>query len=275
MNDDSDGDEADQLSPTDGYFTANSSSNGVPRVPNVMVTDPTLQQSETNAESKAREADQERLLSTPQRHAQVQPGLSSRSDSSSAYDQSTVPSARSYSTTQPTHTSSTSYAPSSATAPNSAPASRQTLPTFSSRGRTASLYSEAPPAYTPSSSSPLSPASPSNQARNYGTTTSITTAASANMGVEDERLLGRDPESMAEPDDEEIRRPVWSRRMRRRLPLWLNNWRMLILGVVLLLVTVGFLASTYRVFKGDGGSVSYTLDFPTLPWTSVCYCSSY
>lgn len=274
MNDDSDGDEADQLSPTDGYFTANSSSNGVPRVPNVMVTDPTLQQSETDAESKAREADQERLLSTSSRHAQVPPGLSSRSDYS-ANDQSTVPSTRSYSITQPTHTSSTSYAPSSSTAAISAPASRNPLPSLPSRGRTASLYSEAPPAYTPSSSSPLSPASPSNQARNYGGTTSTTTAASANMGVEDERLLGRDPESMADPDDEEVRRPVWSRRMRRRLPLWLNSWRMLILGVVLLFVTVGFLASTYRVFKGDGGSVSSTLDFPTPPSTSHLHRSSY
>lgn len=251
---DSDGNE-DALSPTDGYFTSSSSapSNVVPRVPNVMVADPTLQQSETSAESKAREAGQERLLNSPTRH--LHPQDTATRDSSS-YAPSTSPSTRSYST-QPTHTWSTAYTPSSSTAATSVSGSRQPSQTIPSRGRSASVYSDAPPAYTPSptsppssSASPSSPTSPlfpngpSNQARTYNTFPS-------NMGIESERLLGRDPESMGHPDDEEAARiPQWNRRIRRRLPPWLS-WRMLMLAAVLLIVSIGFLASSYRVFKVD------------------------
>jgi hypothetical protein len=268
---DSDGNE-DALSPTDGYFTSSSSvpSNVVPRVPNVMVVDPTLQQSETSAESKAREAGQERLLNSPNSPtSHVEPQAPSTRDSSS-YTPSTSPSTRSYST-QPTHTSSTAYAPSSYTATTSTSASRQPLRT---RARTASVYSDAPPAYTPSPTAPtptsptaptfptpasptpatpLSPTSQANQARTYNTFPPI-------MGIENERLLGREPESMGHPDDEEAARtPFSNRRIRRRLPPWLS-WRMLILAAVLLIVSVGFLASSYKLFKGDE-EVSSTLRF--------------
>ncbi|KAI0137199.1 hypothetical protein BJ170DRAFT_604814 [Xylariales sp. AK1849] len=231
-NDDSDDDYADQLSPSDGYFT---SSNAIPSVPNVMVPDPTLQQSETAGESKAREANEESLLNSSGRALQPQ---ASHHREASSYQPSTAPSTRSYST-RTTHTSSTSYAPAS----SRASAARQPIRTLPSPGRTPSVYSEAPPAYTPSPTSPISPANPSNQARNYSTFPS-------NMGVENERLLGRDPESMGQPDDEELPSPLWRRRIRRRLPPWLNL-RMLVIAAVLLVVSIGFLANSLGGSSGE------------------------
>jgi hypothetical protein len=75
------------------------------------------------------------------------------------------------------------------------------------------------------------------------------------MGVESERLLGRDPESMGEPDEERAYMPRWSRRFRRRLPPWFN-WKIGLLAVVLLGITIGFLTSGYQAVKGDTVSMS-------------------
>ena len=149
----------------------------------------------------------------------------------------TYPAYTSYSYTP----STSAYAPSS-----SAPASASQLPRRSVpfRGRSASVYSDAPPAYTPSAASPLSPLSPSQQSHRYGATTS-------SMGIESEHLLGRAPESMGRPHDEEAAAPSWNRRVRRRLPPWLSL-RMVLLALVLMIASVGFLASSYRVFRSDG-----------------------
>ncbi|KAI1851614.1 hypothetical protein JX265_010698 [Neoarthrinium moseri] len=245
----SDDEPGDQLSPSDGNF-ANSSSNVVPNVPNVVVPDPTVRDSETPAERKALEAKEDEFLNSPG-HSQPQAVYPSRNPSrnpSVLGPSTSAPSTRSYST-RTSHTPPTSYAPSSQ-APST---SRQPLRTHPSRERTPSLYSEAPPAYTPSQTTPLSPTAPSDETRSYNT-------FSPNMGVENERLLDRDPESMGPPDDESLHSPRWSKRIRRRLPPWLN-WRVGLLAVVLLAITLGFLTSGYKAFKGG----DKTTIRPTLP----------
>ncbi|ORY64246.1 uncharacterized protein BCR38DRAFT_485384 [Pseudomassariella vexata] len=256
---DSDGDEdvsVNQLSPSDGFFAPSSSSNVVPHVPNVMLIDPTLQRPlETAAESKAREAD-EAPLAHSRRSYHHTPGASYYSEQRQA--SSFAQPARHNTTSYPSYPL---YIPSS----SSAAASTSTVPSGSQQqvragpfiGRAPSLYSDAPPPYSPSPTSPLSPASPSNQARNYSTIT-------YNMGIENERLLGQDPESMAEPGegDEPQRSPLWARRIRKRLLPWMS-WRMLMLTVILLAVTVGFLASSYRVFKGGENKNSIRPQVPS------------
>ncbi|KAI1076500.1 hypothetical protein F5B20DRAFT_555373 [Whalleya microplaca] len=240
MNNDSDGDDyADQLSPSDGYFASSSPSNTVPNVPNILVPDPTLEQSpETSSESKSREAAGERLLSTQSDQGYHNPSESAYSRQS---DQSEQRFASSIATSQrhhnPTHTHT--YSQSSA--------SHTPFRAYPTRGRTPSVYSEAPPAYSPSPASPLSPTSQETQSRNYST-------FSSNMGVtnvENERLLGREPESMGQPGgDEEAVAPIWSRRMRRRLPRWLS-WRIVLFALIILTVSIGFLASSFRITRED------------------------
>ncbi|KAK6825388.1 hypothetical protein PG987_012882 [Apiospora arundinis] len=265
---DSDSDDyGDQLSPSDGYFTATTSSHGVPSVPNIMVPDPTLQQQpETAAESKAREAEEDRVAAgaataclNTRRRGDPLGNASSPSDYSYSHlHHATAPSTRTQSTypifTPRTPLSISAYTPSTSSASASIAAAATTTTTSprrplrslpSSRGRSASVYSDAPPAYTPSSTSPLSPTSPINQARNYSTITHA-----ANMGIEDQRLLSRDPESMGSPNDEESVRPAWRQRVRRRLPVWVT-WRTTLLASVLLIASMGFLASSYRVVKDD------------------------
>ncbi|KAK8087200.1 hypothetical protein PG994_002174 [Apiospora phragmitis] len=253
-------DYGDEHSPSDGYFTASASSHGVPSVPNVMVPDPTLlrQQPEMAAESKEREVEQDRVAAlNTRRQGHPLGNASSPGDHSYSHiEHATAPSTRTQSTypifTPRTPLSTSAYNPSSSSASASvvvaAAASRRPLRSLpSSRGRSASVDSDAPPAYTPSPTSPLSPTSPTNQARNYST------FSSANMGIEDERLLGRDPESMGLPNDEESVRPAWKQRVRRRLPAW-ATWRTTLLATVLLIASMGFLASSYRVVKDDKGN---------------------
>lgn len=253
---DEDHDYADQLSPSDGYFASGSSSHAVPNVPNVIVPDPTVRESET----KAREAAHESFLNTRHTRGDLQPQALSARDISS-YAQSAAPSSRSDST-RSVSTPPTSYAPSSSVASTT----RHPLRTHQAAARTPSLYSEAPPAYTPSQpsqpsqatpasstspASPTSPLSPTNQANqsvNYG-------SISPDMGIENERLLGRDPESMGAPGEEEAYKPRWSRRISRKLPPWLN-WKVVLLFIVLLVITFGFLTSGYNAVKD--GSVSET-----------------
>lgn len=69
--------------------------------------------------------------------------------------------------------------------------------------------------------------------------------------IENERLLGRDPESMGQPEDGDLSHtPHWTRRVRRRLPTWLT-WKTAVLGLIVLIVTIGLLASSFRIFKED------------------------
>ncbi|KAK7921331.1 hypothetical protein PG985_009353 [Apiospora marii] len=259
----------DEHSPSDGYFTASGLSHGmpsvsnVPNIPNVLVPDPTLrQQPETAAEAKACEAEQDRVAALNTRrpgHPLGNASLLGDHSYSHLEHATTAPSTRTQSTypiyTPRTPLSTSAYTPSSSSASASvvaatpAASSRRPLRSLpASRGRSASVYSDAPPAYSPSPTSPLSPNSPTNQARNYSTITA------ANMGIEDERLLGRDPESMGLPNDEESVRPgAWRQRVRRRLPAWFS-WRTTLLASVLLIASVGFLASSYRVVKDDRGN---------------------
>lgn len=248
VGDDSDGESyADQLSPSDGYFASSSSSHVVPIVPNILVPDPTLQQtSESAAESKAREAKEETLSSNTQRsesynYNHYHPTGPGSSRGTGRLEQraasSTNPHQRQHDSTS-THT----YSPSSR--------SRTIFRSYRLRGRTPSVYSDAPPAYSPLPTSLLSSTNQqSGQSRNYST-------FSSTMGVtdivENERLLGRDPESMGQPEDVEFSHPPhWTRRVRRRLPTWLSC-RTIVLGLVVLIVSIGLLASTLHIFKeGD------------------------
>ncbi|KAI1343792.1 hypothetical protein F5Y15DRAFT_178533 [Xylariaceae sp. FL0016] len=247
MSDDgsSDEDYGDHLSPSDGYFaSSSSSSNVVPNIPNRMVIDPTLQQrSETDAESKAREADEERPLNN-QRYQD--PTFPPELDPSRAFRYSQQAANASLHHV-PRHHPSVTYSPSSAS-PTSSRA-------FAFRTRTPSFYSDAPPAYTPSPATPLSPtrniSGSSTQSRNYSTFAS-------NMGVSDvenERLLSAHPESMGQPHDEELGSPVWSRRVKRRLPAWMT-WRVALATLILLLVSFGLLANSFRIVKVDDGKKS-------------------
>jgi hypothetical protein len=233
------------LSPVDGYFTGTGTSGGsfnVPQVPNVMVRDPTLEPG-TTAESKAREARQERSANddtldsssvvddTPQRVTSPQ--------SSSAY-RPTTPSISSRSIPY--------YQPSTAAHYSSHTPSTTTSPSYTSYAPRRSIYTqrspllptEAPPAYTPSpTTSPTSPtASSPDFYRNYQT-------FHQTMGrpAEAERLLAQ-PESMGSPPDDEFisTSPALRHRVRRIVP-YLNwkNCRVVSVVLVLLLVTAGFL----------------------------------
>ncbi|KAI1412450.1 hypothetical protein F5Y13DRAFT_180200 [Hypoxylon sp. FL1857] len=240
---------ADQLSPSDGYFASSSSSSHVvPTVPNILVPDPTLHQTpESDAESKkAREADEERFSSNTQRaedyyYNHHHPIGSGNSQELGQLEQraasSTTPRQPQYSPTF-AHT----YSPSSA--------SRAPFRPYPTRGRTPSVYSDAPPAYSPSPTSPFSHTSQQQtQSRNYNTFSSTMGVADT---IEGERLLGRDPESIGQPEDMEVgRTPHWTRRVRRRLPTWLNC-RIVALGLIVLVVSIGFLAGSFRIVQeGD------------------------
>ncbi|KAF7517581.1 hypothetical protein G7054_g13763 [Neopestalotiopsis clavispora] len=281
-------DYADQLSPSDGYFASGraaapaSSNVAAHNVPNVMVPDPTVRDSdveETNKhEAKALQARQESLLNSTARGDSQPQALSAR-DFIESQLQRSAPSTRSDSTTYnnlpPLPTPPTSYAPSSSTSTShpitASSTSRQQYRPSPGPGRTPSLYSEAPPAYTPShttattattATTPLSPSRETNQTSNYGSISPPTSSPASpppNMGIENERLLGRDPESMGEPGEEPLYSPRWSKRIRRRFP-WLN-WKIALFALVLLVVTFGFLMSGYKAVKGDSGKTIR----PTLP----------
>ncbi|KAI0843747.1 hypothetical protein F5Y06DRAFT_10313 [Hypoxylon sp. FL0890] len=238
---------ADQLSPSDGYFASSSSSSHVvPNVPNILVPDPTLQQtSRSDAESKkAREADEERFSSNTQRaedyyYNHYHPIGSGNSREPDLLEQratrSTTPRQRQYNPTF-AHTYSSSSI------------SRTPFRPYPTRGRTPSVYSDAPPAYSPSPISPFPQTSQQTQSRHYNT-------FSSNMGVTDtiegERLLGPDPESIGQPEDVGAGRTQhWIRRVRRRLPTWLNC-RILVLGLIILIVSIGFLVGSFRIVQED------------------------
>ncbi|KAL7624465.1 hypothetical protein AAE478_006030 [Parahypoxylon ruwenzoriense] len=271
MGDDSDGESyADHLSPSDGYFASSSSSNAVPRVPNILIPDPTLYTSESGAESKAREADEERLLSPSGTHRKA--GEDHHYDNHNNYnyhrhhsnhhnhyrpagsgywrDPAQLEQEQAATSTTPRHQQLDSAL---AHTHSQSSASRTPLWSYLTRGRTPSVYSEAPPVY-----SPPSPASPFSrivvnqrvQSRGYSTFTYPMGVAN----VENERLLGRPgPESIGQPDDEEPSSTPysrWTRRVRRRLPTWLS-WRVLLLGSIILAVSIGFLASSFRIIRVD------------------------
>jgi hypothetical protein len=269
------------LSPTDGYFgTVGSTSPGtvlptsanVPHVPNVLVEDPSLQRSTVTG--KAREAEQERLrsghdFSNPNNsYASGYPSHTapaSRNGSSSAHtttptQRSATPGSQSAAATYYTPSSSSSRLPSGAT-----PASYTTYSARSSAyhgERFPFLPSEAPPAYTPSPTSPSHTQELGGPPRNYNTF-SQPGDATVDMGRQDETqgLLAHQPESMRDnnPDGSAGETPTWSDRMRqaRQHVNW-GSFRVVLIGLMLFLVTVGFLSSVVTS-TGSGVSVARLL----------------
>ncbi|KAI0010606.1 hypothetical protein F4779DRAFT_616413 [Xylariaceae sp. FL0662B] len=234
MNDDSDGDDyADQPSPSDGYFASSSPSNTVPTVPDILVPDPTC----VEPKSKVEEVEGERLLDTQKDQSCYRPVESAAYYRQS--DQSKLRAASAIATSQRHHN------PANAHTHLQSSASHTFFPTYPRQGQTSSVYSEAPPAYSPS---PLPSAGQHTQSRNYSTFSS----AMGVTDVENERLLGRGPESMGQPggDEEEATGSVWRRRMRRRLPRWLS-WKIVLLALIILIVSIGFLASSFRITRED------------------------
>lgn len=268
-----------------------------PHVPNIWVQDPSLQPGST-AESKAREADQERQANQRRRtllnsandidataaeanstfHPAEAGSLAHTRNNSSSLHPTTISSQRasssaaaglgsgagysnqdaySYSYYHPQSSSSSSvYNTSYTSYPR-----RQQSPYYSNfNSHYFPTPTEAPPAYTPSPTSPTSSASPSSaeaasntsdpSSSNYRTFSDNTYRIMGGR-EETEGLLARDPESMGGPSDDEFHNhrddqttPVWRERMRRRLPyLNLRSGKVLLGGLVLLLVTIGFLTS--------------------------------
>lgn len=286
MNDDSDGEEdyASELSPSDGQFPT-SSSNATPHVPNILIPDPTLERTEAEREgdSKAREAEQEALL------------IRSRNDNTTTdtdfgYDPSEsssqlrqTPAAAA--TTTPAHASLPHHHSHEVTYTQSS-AAQAPARTGPGRAWSPSVYSEAPPAYTPSPVSPHTAASGSGTAtNNTNNTTSTPTPTTATtvlnqqgqssrnyntfggtnrvMGVpefEAEGLLGHQhqPESMGGPPDEEAgdnssnNTPAWSRRVGRRLPGWFG-WKYGLLALVVLVLSAATLGGVFSSSPRRGG----------------------
>ncbi|KAL0940595.1 uncharacterized protein CTRU02_203357 [Colletotrichum truncatum] len=252
------------LSPTDGYFQNSSSSAGnlyppqqeqdddledrdnvtsttlptsagVPHVPNVLVQDPSLQKGAPS--SKDREAREETRLNTSAAPPQSTSSVDDYYDGASTIaDSEATPSHTTYTSHPQSSSSYTPYLPSVDT-PLRTP---QTHPRRSLYSRSSSLFRiprEAPPAYTPSPTSPLSASSPT-QFRNYQTFPST-------MGApeEERRLLGRDPESMGdEPYDEDPRPLPWKDRILKKYS-WASRrtLKMVLFALLMFSIFVGFL----------------------------------
>lgn len=305
--------------------TSIQASSQVPHVPNVWVSDPSLEQGST-AEGKAREAREEReqnrrLFATAENHnrlnTRLNPALghshqhhpptstsSPRDGSSSAFSllnpeplppppHSGVPRTSSTgSGFQHRHapSSSSSVGPSITTSAPSRPQRSATV--YSERS---SLFSEAPPAYTPSPTSPTTASS----SYNYQTFTPQGSSSSnsnysnsqrhnhspqqhnGNMGRLSESeshglLAGQTyqsiPESMGgEPDDNghfTYPQPTgWKDRVRNFD--WRKQWKLVLLGLVLTFVTMGFLVSSVSGLRrnvscpGSSPCPLFTILFPS------------
>ncbi|KAI1178166.1 hypothetical protein F4777DRAFT_128382 [Nemania sp. FL0916] len=248
MGDDSDGEDyADHLSPSDGQFPA-SSSNITPHVPNILLPDPTLEQdAERRAESKAQEASEEGSL-----YSQAHPSQPSSQPDQTPIVTSTSP------PRQPSQVTR-SQAPASQYAP---PAAAPTP----SRSFARSVYSEAPPAYSPSPVSPISSGGATagqqeQQPRSYNTF-----GTNRNMGasaLESERLLGPQPESMGGPADGGYGRPAWVRRASRRVSGWFS-WKYAVLAFAVLIATM-VLLSKITPSRHDGKGGDDVAPIPTMP----------
>lgn len=251
------------LSPTDGYFqnTSSSADNlyppqqdhdhesrsignvtdatlptsaGVPHVPNVLVQDPSLQKS-----SKDREAREETRLNTS--FAPPAQGTSSVDDfydgASTVADSEATPSHTTYTSHARSSSSYTPYSPST-DAPLRTPQTHSRRNIYSQPASLFRIPREAPPAYTPSPTSPLS--SSPTEPRNYQTFSPSTMGAPE----EERRLLGRDPESMGdEPYDEDPRPVPWKDRVLKKYPWASRRTLKMVLFVLLMFsIFVGFLS---------------------------------
>ncbi|KAL2195920.1 hypothetical protein P885DRAFT_70063 [Corynascus similis CBS 632.67] len=278
-NADGDDDEDPHLfSPTDGYFgmAAGTSSgvvvpasSNVPHVPNVLVEDPSLQRS--GAEGKAAEAARERLRSD-QEVANPEDGHASNyAHHSAALSRNGASSAGAVTPTLSLNSGDTYDAPSSSSRIHRG-ATPSSYTTYSTR---VSAYHgehfpflprEAPPAYSPS------PPAPSNTQRFEGYSTFTQTReqtrdATINMGrlEETQGLLAHQPESMRDyhSDGAEEASPTWWGRMRsaREHASW-RNCRLVLIGLALLVLTAGFLASIVTGTREPTGRHKSPTDSP-------------
>ncbi|OLN86284.1 hypothetical protein CCHL11_04181 [Colletotrichum chlorophyti] len=263
---DNDNDLDVHLSPTDGYFQSSTTSSaggiyppqqqdyyhnqddvtdatfptsaGVPHVPNVFVQDPSLQQ--TSSSKKDREASEETRLNSsaaPQRTSSPAAAVDDYYDgASSIADSVATPSHTTYTSHAQSSSSYTPYSPST-DAPLRTP---RTHPGRSLYSYPASLFRiprEAPPAYTPSPTSPLSSSSEHRNYQTFGTA----------MGSpeEERRLLGRDPESMGdEPYDDTYPRPLpWKDRAAKKFS-WVSRrtLKMTLFAALIFFTVSGFLS---------------------------------
>ncbi|KAH7021210.1 uncharacterized protein B0I36DRAFT_435083 [Microdochium trichocladiopsis] len=143
------------------------------------------------------------------------------------------------------------------------PSSTSTIPRSTLiHARPPSVYSDAPPAYSPSASTPLSPttnrqdnddsddaASRHSIPANYNTFGPPSTTMGSPRHAEYDPLLGRNPQSMSgRPADEEAgTSPPWKhnyRSIRSRLPAWLN-WKVVLGGIILLAIALAFIATPF------------------------------
>ncbi|KAF9878476.1 hypothetical protein CkaCkLH20_03968 [Colletotrichum karsti] len=250
------------LSPTDGYFQSSSSSAGnlyppqqtqeherrdtwdnvtdatlptsagVPHVPNVLVQDPSLQKGASSKDHEAREETRLNTSFAPQSTSAVDDFYDG---ASTIADSVATPSHTTYTSAAQSSSSYTPYSPST-DAPLRTP---QTHPRRGLYSQPSSLFRiprEAPPAYTPSPTSPLS--SSPTEFRNYQTFNT--------MGAPEEarHLLGRDPESMGdEPYDEDPRPQPWRERVLKRFP-WASRrtLKMVLFALLMFSIFVGFLS---------------------------------
>jgi hypothetical protein len=262
--DDVDAEDPQLFSPTDGYFGAATgsspgtvvpASSNVPHVPNVLVEDPSLQRN--NAEGKAREAEQERRrndqgLSDPNDESSITaPSHTAGASRNGSMSASTMTPVQQSATPSSPSVADTYYAPSSSSRVPSAvtPTSYTTYSQRSAyRGESFPFIPrEAPPAYTPSPISPINPSGFGTVSRNYDTFSQATHTA-VNMGIPEETqgLLAHQPESMRDhgPDGLDEGTPSWRRRIRRaRQRLGLGSCKTVVVALLLLLVTAGFVTS--------------------------------
>lgn len=271
---DVDDEEAEVLSPADGYFhaapsvsshaapaaaaTTSATSSNVPYIPNVWVDDPSLSQ-RTTAESKAREADEERLANrdpfaaAPSEYS-FQPAPAPRAASSSIYSSPPSRSAPSSAYQRP---GSAVYNQASSSSSSTASYSRSTAPFYPPHAPRRAAYNErsffspreAPPAYTPSPTSPTSSRQGSDSpTSHYGTFPHTIIRSPEVMGAsqESELLLAHDPESMGGHSETRPTEtvPQWRDRMRRRLSSRNGRkWKVLLLGLFAILMAAGILTS--------------------------------
>lgn len=238
-------------------------SSQVPHVPDVWVADPSLEHGST-AESKAREAREEqeqnrerfnnrypvlagdRIISSPAAGGFIGGNSPSTRSPVHTHTRTHTRSTSSNSFNYGSHYQTSRYTPPSTSATPSRSRRSETL--YSERSSLFSHPSEAPPAYTPSPTSPTSTGSPTN----------YRTFSQSSMGRPEEAqglLAGHHrPESMADHGEEELydAEPAWRERVKRRLP-WFNgrNCRAVLLCLVLLLITVGFLVTMFTSFKQE------------------------
>ncbi|KAJ2986322.1 hypothetical protein NUW58_g5085 [Xylaria curta] len=229
FNEESDGeDHANRPSPSNDRFPF-SSPGATPVIPNIFILDPTLRQGpESGSESKVSKTDEEELL-----NSQLEYGYRSSASLSSLSPGCPEHTTTATGTILPRHHYQVACLQPSVSPSSSRPLSGPT--------QSPSVYSDAPPAYSPSPNSLFSFRSSSSQQdlpSNYRT---FRVSSIMGQEVESERLLGSQPESMGQPVDEERDTRPWARRARRHLPGWLR-WKHALLALVTLIVSVAFLS---------------------------------